>query len=338
MGAPTSSPVRLLVLTTSWPRTPDDPSGAFVRELAEALEPHGVRSTVVALDSPEGGALAAWREGRWPLLVRRVASMALHAGRVRDVDGVLAHWLLPSAVVGLGLGLRRPVVGVAHGSDVGLLARMPWVRRALVDRLAGVVAVSGAAAQSLGARRTLVAPMGVHASDIGPPAAMPPGPLRLLFLGRLVPQKGLGTLLEAVRGLPHVRLTVAGDGLDRRLAASAASNVRFVGAVPLSARKALLAEHHVVCVPSVGDEGAPRVVAEARAAGRPVLASRVGGLPDVVPAPWLVRAGDVGAWRAAILARSEAPQSLRPHGQPEDVDWRPVAARVAGFLERVIGR
>lgn len=321
---------RLLVLTTSYPRTLDDLAGAFVAELSDALRPHGFDSHVLAMDAPPGGALAALRRGRIVGLSRAVADLARRAGRVR-ADAVLSHWLVPSAIVGSRLGL--PHIGVAHGGDVRVLRRLPWLRRWLVRRLDGVIAVSRPAAGLLGARHTLVTPMGVDAAAVGPPVAAPEGlPLRLLFLGRLVRIKGLDTLLQAVGGLPGVSLTVAGDGPERRLVRRAPANVRFLGAVPLGARRRLLAEHHVLCVPSRPGEGSPRVVAEAIAAGRPVLASRSGGLPDLVPRPWLVASGRPEAWRRAILRVAAMPRPLAPLHAPDALDWASVAASVARFM------
>lgn len=322
---------RLLVLTSSYPCHSGDPAGAFVAELARALVPHGFESRVVSLGVRGDGALAALKRGRLLSLAAATARMAARARRV-EADAVLSHWLLPSALIGSGLGL--PQVGVAHGGDARLLSHTPWLARRLVRRLDGLIAVSSEIARSLPGAPTLVAPMGVDRAEVGPPAPMPQGPLRLLFLGRLVPIKGLRTLLASLGG---ARLTVAGDGPERRLAASAPPGVRFIGAVPLEARRSLLAEHHVVCVPSMAGEGAPRVVGEAYAAGRPVLASDVGGLRDLVPAAWRVQPADVGAWGRAIAGLGADPASLEAPAPPDRLSWPIVSARIAGFLNRVLG-
>ncbi len=112
--------------------------------------------------------------------------------------------------------------------------------------------------------------------------------------------------------------------------------VRFLGAVPMSARRRLLASHHVLCVPSLHGEGAPRVVPEAYAAGRPVLASRVGGLADMVPDPWLLPAGDPTAWRAAVTSLKARVEQLTASPPAAPYSWDVVAAKVANFVTDVV--
>ena len=326
--------MKLLVLTTSWPRFEGDPAGAFVAEMTESLTVHGFESEVLALDTPPEGALRTFQDGRYLRLSSAMGRLLWEAQRAK-ADAVLSHWLVPSVLIGATLGL--PQVGVAHGGDVRLLAKMPRLRRWISGTLAGAIVVSQSAADLLEVPRTLVTPMGVHASDLGPPAPMPEGPLRLLFLGRLVPIKGLATLLEAVRGVSDVQLTVAGDGPEGRLARHAPDNVRFIGAVTLGQRRALFARHHVLCVPSLAGEGAPRVVAESWAAGRPVLASSVGGLNDGVPPEWRVPPGAVSAWREQVLRLRGMSHRISCPVSPDTLDWEVVGSRIADFLHDTLG-
>jgi glycosyltransferase involved in cell wall biosynthesis len=126
-----------------------------------------------------------------------------------------------------------------------------------------------------------------------PPAWVdpPPGP-DLLFLGRASPEKGLLELLAALAGASRdgaaLRLTIAGDGpaLPAARAAAAApglaSAVRFEGWVDAARVPALLREHGALVVPSLWMENSPLVVHEALAAGRPVLGSTRGGIPELV--------------------------------------------------------
>ena len=124
-------------------------------------------------------------------------------------------------------------------------------------------------------------PAGLRA-ELGVPAATPV----IVAAARLAPQKGLGTLLEAAAGWrdrdPAPLLVIAGTGpLQASLARSAEARgvaVRFLGQsddVP-----ALLAAANVVVLPSVW-EGQPLIVQETLRAGRPLVASRVGGIPDL---------------------------------------------------------
>ena len=137
-----------------------------------------------------------------------------------------------------------------------------------------------------------------------------PGAPRLAVVGRLVPIKGHDVLLRAVAAvrsdLPGVKLEIAGDGsLEQALRSTAArleldGVVSFLGRVAPSAPVVDRAE--VVVVPSFG-EGFGMVALEAMERGRPVIASAVGGLPEIVEdgcTGLLVPAGDAEALARAI--------------------------------------
>ena len=118
-----------------------------------------------------------------------------------------------------------------------------------------------------------------------PAEVSPPSPERqLLFVGRLERGKGLDDLIEALPLVPNACLTVVGDGVDRAQAEALAAGrpVRFLG----WKSQAELAEQYrcasVVVLPSSLVEGLPNVVLEAMAFGRPVVATRTGGVLDVV--------------------------------------------------------
>lgn len=124
----------------------------------------------------------------------------------------------------------------------------------------------------------------------GPPAPRPlptDGPPRLLFVGRLVPEKGVDWLLRSVAQLPRpVHLDIAGTG-DHRAALETqverlglADRVTFHGWVDGLALEALVDGARAVVVPSVWHEPAGLVPLEAAARARPVVAARVGGLPE----------------------------------------------------------
>jgi glycosyltransferase involved in cell wall biosynthesis len=124
-----------------------------------------------------------------------------------------------------------------------------------------------------------------------------------LYLGRLSAEKGVGTILRAWRpGLGT--LVVAGSGPEEgRLRAMAPPGVVFLGAVDGSAVPGLLQRARALLLPSNWYEGQPRVVLEAYAAGVPVLASDVGGLPEVVEdgrSGFLLPRTDQEAWTAAM--------------------------------------
>jgi glycosyltransferase involved in cell wall biosynthesis len=158
-----------------------------------------------------------------------------------------------------------------------------------------------------------------------------PGPGRgdggfALFVGRLSVEKGIQPLLRAWEGIDDVPLRIVGDGPLAPLVREAdagAGHVRWLGRLPQEEVQRLLGEARCLVVPSRWYEGFPRVVVEAFARGTPVVASRLGGLAEIVDegrtgrlfrpddAEDLARAvrsivaGD-GALRAAVRAEFEA--------------------------------
>jgi len=136
-----------------------------------------------------------------------------------------------------------------------------------------------------------------------------PGPRRegpgtyFLYLGRLSTEKGVATLLRAWRP-GFGRLLVVGDGPEApRLRPLAPGGVEFRGAVPPEEARRLVAQARAVLVPSIWYETFSRVVVEAYAAGVPVVASRIGALPEVVEdgvTGLLAEPGDPASWAAAV--------------------------------------
>ncbi len=109
----------------------------------------------------------------------------------------------------------------------------------------------------------------------------------LLYAGRLSPEKGVDVLIRAMVGLPECRLVIAGDGPQRReleaLARSAApGRVAFLGRRTTSEVLRALRACRFVVAPSVWYENCPYAVLEAFAARKPVIASRIGGIPELV--------------------------------------------------------
>ncbi|MGZ4185235.1 MAG: glycosyltransferase family 4 protein [Solirubrobacteraceae bacterium] len=121
-----------------------------------------------------------------------------------------------------------------------------------------------------------------------------------LVVARLAPEKGVDVAIEACR-LAGIPLVVAGDGPERaRLTAMAGPDVTFAGRVDDHELERLRRQAVIALVPSRSGETFGLAAAEAMATGLPVLASRVGALPELVPGEWLVPAGDPGALAAAI--------------------------------------
>ncbi len=134
-----------------------------------------------------------------------------------------------------------------------------------------------------------------------------------VFLGRLSPEKGVRTLVEAWRRT-SARLLIVGDGPERqRLEAVAPANVEFAGLVEPSRVPDILREARALLLPSTWYEAQPRVILEAFAAGVPVIASRIGGLAELVDerSGSLVLSGDPAAWAAAAERLLDDAESVR---------------------------
>ena len=123
-------------------------------------------------------------------------------------------------------------------------------------------------------------------------AASPvPQSATLLYVGALIAHKGVEVLLAAYKALareyPDAALWLVGDGpdrphLERSVAASALGRVRFWGTRSQRELADIYRQARLVVIPSLWLENAPLVAIEAMAHGRPVVASRVGGLPEMV--------------------------------------------------------
>ncbi|MCU0611810.1 MAG: glycosyltransferase [Candidatus Eisenbacteria bacterium] len=167
-------------------------------------------------------------------------------------------------------------------------------------------------------------------------AYAPPSPAAapsILYAGRLSPEKGLHTLLDAVKGLPAACI-LAGEGplridLERQAASRGIDNVLFLGHVDTGRVKDLMASARAVVVPSEWYENNPLAAIEACAAGKPVIGSRIGGIPEVVEhgvTGLLFTPGSAEELRQAIIFLLENPDAAR------DLGW---AARL--FAERNLG-
>jgi glycosyltransferase involved in cell wall biosynthesis len=271
--------VRVVVLTTSYPRSPGDPAGRFVEDAVVHLREAGVEIDVVAPTSfrhfgiAYGDGIAnnlraqPWRALLLPLFLLSFARAARRAAR--DADLVHAHWL-PSGFA--GLATRKPLVVQLWGSDVELAKRVPWLFRPVLRRTRIVICASNALASNarkLGARDVRVIPSGVDIPESVGDSEEPP---HVLYVGRLSEEKGVRDLAQAAAELP---LVVVGDGPLRDLLPQA------VGFVPHDELGPHYERAAVVVVPS-RREGYGVVAREAMAYGRPVVTSGVGGLADAI--------------------------------------------------------
>lgn len=256
-------------------------------------------------------------------------------------DAVHVHWVVPNAVAVRDIvrSHRAGLVVSLHGSDV-FMARSS---RMLGRSAAGVFDHAGAItacsrdlhekALELGAppARTRTVPYGVdvHAfrpdapgvADVRARLGVGPETFLVLAVGRLVEKKGFAHLIEAAAKTGGIQLVVAGEG-DLRSALEQQAReqnapVRFAGALDRGTVAAAYAAADVVAVPSVVDaagnvDGLPNTLLEGLASGRPVVASRVAGIPDVVDDDrngLLVPPGDSGALAVALRRLVREPET-----------------------------
>jgi len=226
-------------------------------------------------------------------------------------DAVHAHWLLPNGWLAASPAIARriPLVVSLHGSDVALAERNDLFRRLARHTFSAAGAVTACSedlhqrALALGAdpASTVTVHYGVDTKSFAPRASDPSqrarlgaladGTLLVVAVGRLVEKKGFRYLIEAVARVEGLHLAIVGDGDLRseleRLAYSLNAPVSFIGNLDHSAVAAALAAADVVAVPSVVDslgnvDGLPNVLLEALSTGRPVVASAIAGIPEVV--------------------------------------------------------
>ena len=239
-----------------------------------------------------------------PLYALSIAPLlARYRGKV---DVVLGSWAYPdgfAAVIAAKL-LGVPCVVKLHGSDINLNAKQAGPRRMIgwsLPRAARVVAVSRALADevvALGVPRDRIALVmnGVDAELFHPrdreaaraELGLPAGPIAL-YVGNLKEEKGildLGAAWQRVaHELPEATLVVVGggplEGAFDALVAPLGERVRRVGPRPLATIPTWMAAADLLVLPSHA-EGTPNVVLEALASGRRVVASAVGGVPDLI--------------------------------------------------------
>lgn len=170
--------------------------------------------------------------------------------------------------------------------------------------------------------------------DPGPAIGLPRA--GVLYVGRLSEEKGIAVLAASAR-LTNAAITVVGDGpLAPELKASAPATLTFSGAMPRAEARAMMARAAAIVVPSICYENFPIAVAEAFAAGTPVIASRIGALPEIVldgRTGWLAAPGDPAALAAAIDAAVGDPGESARRGasarEVYDARYTPEAALCA---------
>jgi phosphatidylinositol alpha-mannosyltransferase len=279
-----------------------------------------------------------------------MAGLTYRLGLPRRLDRILAresfdivHLHNPMTPVLPLLALdRSPAINVGTFHSYHPTERMlHWWRRVLRSRWPRLhlpIAVSASARTAF--QRYFDAPYEIVPNGIdlrrfalNGHAPAPDGHQHLLFVGSLVPKKGLPVLLAAFELLleefPRLHLDVVGDGplrhvCERRLSRGARPRVAFLGSQHGDRLAALYRGCDIFCAPPIGWESFGITLLEAMASGKPIVAARIPGYSDVV------RDG-----REALLHDSTDPRALRDALRRLITDAGLRRRLVAGSLERV---
>ena len=221
-----------------------------------------------------------------------------------DFDLIDAHYYYPDGVAAgmLARHFKKPFCVTARGSDINLLSRhliprklIQWAGR----RARASIGVSSALSQAMAEvgippatlmtlpngvdlERFHIEPQASARIELGWPAAP-----TLLFVGNLVENKGLHIAIEALSLLPEFRLVVAGEGSQQQALEVLAqrrnltARVQFLGRVEQDQLARCYSAADILVLPS-SREGWPNVLLESMACGTPVVATRVGGIPEIV--------------------------------------------------------
>jgi glycosyltransferase involved in cell wall biosynthesis len=245
------TPLRVLVMSTTFPVVAGDGTPEFVLTLSAELARRGHRVTVL-VPRVAGGADREVVQGvqvrrfgyfprrwenladgaimpnlrqrpiRWlqaPSLVVSFWWAARREVRRTQADVVHAHWVVPAGLI--ARLLRRPYLITAHGADAYTLRGAPfaWLKRSALAHASVTVPVSeaiGAELRALGGEVSEAVPMGSDfdaiEAEIG---GRRPVPGRIVMVGRLVDKKGVDVLLRAMAGLPQATARIIGDGPRR---------------------------------------------------------------------------------------------------------------------------
>jgi glycosyltransferase involved in cell wall biosynthesis len=282
--------------------------------------------------------------------------------RVFQPNVILSSWIYPDSCAALHLADGRvPLAAIAQGSDVHQYLGMPSRRRAILKYLphaAAVITRSRELSRLL--ENAAFPPEKLHtvyngvALDAFQPrdqaqarreASLPEDARIILFVGNFYPVKNPLLLVQALEQLeastPPTLLVMAGSGplegpaRDLALRLGVSSRVIFSGSQPPAEIARLMNAADLLAIPSE-NEGVPNVLLEAFASGRPAVASRVGGIPEVLDQDFLglmFPPGDLPALVAALARQLAVPRetaAIRRHAQR--FSWQAAASAYREIL------
>jgi len=247
------------------------------------------------------------------------ASLAIRMQMVvlqKRIDLIHAHWAIPSGFMAswIARANRKPLFVSLHGSDMYLARENALFREMAKWALQGANGITACsqplAETAIGigacAERLHILPYGADLMELTPEIfanrwriqlGLPVESCIILAVGRLVAKKGFTQLVRAMplvlKQVPGARLIILGEGFERAALEHLGAELRvqdrvfLPGAVSWTLVAKYLAAADVLVMPSVQDEkgnldGLPNVILEAMAAGRPVIATRIAGIPLAV--------------------------------------------------------
>lgn len=352
--------------------------GASTREVLDGVDVVRYRYAPEFLETlVHGGGIAAnLRRSPWKMLLLPgfLAGQYLVARRLagqQRPDVVHAHWLLPQGLIAWRLRKASgiPYLVTSHGGDLfGLRGSISTRLKRMVARRAAAMTVVSTAMREESLRIGLappileVLPMGVDLGGRFVASSDTTRELdRLLFVGRLVPKKGLKHLLDAMPLVlakrPNVVLEIAGFGPeassleDQARQLGIAGHILFHGATPQRDLPHLYRRASLFVAPFVRDEsgdqeGLPVALMEAIGCGCPVVVGDVAGVRDLLGEATdalCVRPSDKAALAAAILRALERPDDAATQAAAlaeriaARVDWTTIASRYSALIERCNG-
>ena len=328
--------MRILLVSQMYPGPGDPDLGPFVAQVERALADRGHELERAVLDSRSGGKRRH---------LRLAAETARAARRFRP-DVVYAHFLVPTGL-SAALVTRAPLVVTAHGRDVRNIGAYPGIRaatRLVARRASALIAVSDYLRRELELRipeargKTHVVNSGVDLDLWTCPVPGTEhgrnGPV-FVCVGSLTERKNVVRLVDAFEQFGRGRLVFVGDG-PLRSQVEGRPGVEVLGRVPHDEVPRHVAAADVLCQPSLV-EPFGQALLEAMAAGRSVVATKIGGPPEFVPpdAGVLVDPLDTAALADGLRRAAELPvPNPAARAAAEQHDLRHQAERIEELLQQ----
>lgn len=325
--------MKMLVVSTSFPKSPGDGLSPFVWEYCLNLKSRGWQITVLVPHHPglkqdedwqgirirrfrylpekfedlaySGGLMPGLKKEPWKLLkipfyIHSMYSESLRILAGSGFDLVNFHWLFPACFWLRGFLEKSgiPAVMTGHGTDVHLALKHPF--RYFANKslpVSSALTINSEYMMNLADRlkkaaRTEVIPMGVDSDRFSPGLKGPSASKKILFIGRLIRQKGIGLLLDSmqkvIKEVPDSSLEIIGFGplrkiLDERVRRDRLKDhVRIRDPVRYDSLPEVYRSARVLALPSLIPEGLGMTAIEAGSCGLPTITFGLGGTSEFV--------------------------------------------------------